>query len=409
MNDALGQTILAHDTGAAATMAVPSTSAPSSAAVSRTTTLARASVLPRKAASTHEPERGERFEPLKPLGEGGMGEVLLVQDHDIGRKVAVKRLRADQTSEAALLRFAEEVRTVGRLEHPGIVPVHDVGVDQEGAHYLVMKYVEGETLETVIEKLKGGSAEHRTLYTLEYRAQVCLALLQALRYAHDKGVIHRDLKPANVMVGKFGEVMLMDWGIAKQVERGAKEDVGPRDLPTLPHERLFETQQGALVGTPMYMSPEQALGKVRELDERSDVYSAGLLMLELLTLKHPYAHLQTVPELLVAQARQPFTISQIMGLGAAEAIKAEYVHFLVKALQKDPALRFQSVGEMEHRLQRALSGDVDVQCHVTFAKRSGHALLRWIDRHPNLYTALLFSFLLSFVAGAVALVVRLAT
>jgi len=401
MTDVFGATLL--DQGSAATLPVGPATSPMSG---RTTTFARTTVLPRKQAPAPSPEQ-QRFEPIRPLGEGGMGEVLLVQDHDIGRKVAVKRLRNDQQSEAAVLRFAEEVRTVGHLEHPGIVPVHDVGIDEQGQHYLVMKYVEGETLESVIEKLRAGDPSYRARYTQELRAQVCLSLLQALRYAHEKGVIHRDLKPANVMIGRFGEVMLMDWGIAKQIERGARDGDAPRVVPDIAPERLIETAQGSLLGTPMYMSPEQAAGKVHELDERSDIYSAGLLFLELFTLEHPYAAKKTIQELLLAQAHEPIPFGRILELGGKEGIKAEFVWFLVEALEKDPSRRYPNVAAMEDRLGRVLSGDIPIQCHVTFAKRSGQAILHWIDRHPWLYTALLSGTVLAMLGGLVALILRL--
>lgn len=401
MKATLGATVL--DPATAATLPAGPTTASSASA--QTTTFARSAVLPRGAVV--EVEEQPRFEALRALGQGGMGEVLLVQDHDIGRKVAVKRLRPDQQSEAALLRFAEEVRTIGHLEHPGIIPVHDVGVDEQGHHYLVMKYVEGETLETVIQKLREGSPEHVARYTQEHRAQVCLSVLQALRYAHDQGVIHRDLKPANVMVGRFGEVMLMDWGIAKHVERGVRDAEARRSPVDIAPERLVETAQGALLGTPMYMSPEQAAGKVHELDERSDIYSAALMFLELFTLQHPYADKQSLAELLVAAADEPIGFSRVMSLGAGSGIKAEYVWFLLPALEKDPARRYPTVGAMEERLRGLLSGDIPVQCHVTFAKRSAQAILHWIDRHPVLYSVLFVGAALALVAGLVGLVARL--
>jgi serine/threonine-protein kinase len=185
---------------------------------------ARSVVLPRKTKTSQGDANVDwnnddkpRYEPIKALGEGGMGEVVLVQDQDIQRKVAVKKLKDESKSPAALLRFAEEVQVIGALEHPGIVPVHDVGIDESGQHYLVMKYVEGETLETVIEKLKAGSAEHVRRFSYEYRSKIFMKLLEAIRYAHSHAIVHRDIKPANIMVGPFGEVTIMDWGIAKRI------------------------------------------------------------------------------------------------------------------------------------------------------------------------------------------------
>ncbi|MBK6534374.1 MAG: serine/threonine protein kinase [Deltaproteobacteria bacterium] len=131
--------------------------------------------------------------------------------------MAIKRLRPEHANTSALLRFAQEVRTIGSLEHPNIVPVHDVGIDEEGKHYFVMKYVEGETLESVIEKLQAHDPATERRFPIEARAQLFLGILRAVQYAHARGIIHRDIKPANIMVGPYGEVMLMDWGLARPV------------------------------------------------------------------------------------------------------------------------------------------------------------------------------------------------
>jgi tRNA A-37 threonylcarbamoyl transferase component Bud32 len=165
----------------------------------------------------------QRFEKIRLLGEGGLGEVVGAHDHDIGRKVAIKRLRAEVRSPAALARFVDEIRTIGKLEHPNIIPIHDVGMDESGELYFVMKYVDGETLEDVIQKLAAGDREYHERYTFERRVEIFRALLEALAFAHDRGIIHRDIKPANVMIGKFGEVLLMDWGIAKSLRSDAPE------------------------------------------------------------------------------------------------------------------------------------------------------------------------------------------
>lgn len=366
-----------------------------------TRTFARTTVLPRR-----EVAEAERYEPVRTLGAGGMGEVLLVHDHDIGRKVAVKRLLPDQRDEAAVLRFAEEVRTVGHLEHPGIVPVHDVGVDDQGHHYLVMKYVEGDTLDVIIDKLKNGDPVATKRFTFEHRIAIFHSLLQALQYAHEKGVIHRDLKPSNVMVGAYGEVMLMDWGIAKKIERGVAdpESVALADThdPKAGPQRLIETMQGALLGTPLYMSPEQAKGKVSELDERSDIYSASLLLLELLLLEHPFADKKTVQEILIAQATQPLGAENTRERAMAVNAPAEWIWFVSKGLEKDPRDRFQTVAEMEERLRVIQSGKIAVKCHITFTKRATQEFLHWIDRNQNLYT-LLFMLMVIAAVGALGI------
>ena len=140
-----------------------------------------------------------RYEPKRLLGEGGMGTVTLAVDHDIDRAVALKQVRQD-VGARGVARFVEEVRTIGRLEHPNIIPIHDVGVDEAGNYFFVMKYVEGETLEAIIEQLAAGDPAAHQRFSYEVRVQIFIGLLRALAYAHDRGIIHRDLKPANVMV-----------------------------------------------------------------------------------------------------------------------------------------------------------------------------------------------------------------
>ncbi|MBU1240236.1 serine/threonine protein kinase, partial [Myxococcota bacterium] len=136
-----------------------------------------------------------RLEILSLLGEGGAGEVLIGMDHDIGRKVAVKKIRSTVKSPAMIMRFIEEIRTVGRLEHPNIIPIHDVGVDASGDYYFVMKYIEGETLEDIIERLHSGDKKTHAEYPFERRVEVFRGVLEAVRYAHSQKIIHRDIKP----------------------------------------------------------------------------------------------------------------------------------------------------------------------------------------------------------------------
>ena len=221
--------------------------APDAEAVSGATTLVRSTVLPRVEMVGSTPTlvtRGKpRYEHMRRLGEGGLGEVLGARDNDIDRDVAVKRLRPDVTSAAMVARFVEEVRTIGRLEHPNIVPIHDVGVDERGEYYFVMKYVDGETLESVIEKLAAGDPAYHAQYGVERRVQIVVALLEALAFAHKKGIVHRDIKPANVMIGAYGEVVLMDWGIAKQLRGGPLLPNAPTPAPGSgpgTQERLFK-------------------------------------------------------------------------------------------------------------------------------------------------------------------------
>lgn len=372
-------------------------------------TLARSKVLPApkstRAIAAIDPADVERYQLVRPLGEGAMGEVVLVRDSDIGRRVAVKRMKSDSRDEEAVLRFAQEVRTIGELEHPGIVPVHDVGIDDGGQHYLVMKYVEGETLEAVIAKLRQGDAAYQGRFPYVARLRIFSSLLQTIHYAHERGVIHRDLKPANIMIGPYGEVTIMDWGIAKRIVRDVPDAVRLAVAETadaeVPSGRLLATADGVILGTPLYMSPEQALGRVNELDERSDLYSLALIFLELMTLEHPYADKRTTQELVVAHATQVISKGELDARFQRAIAPIEYCPFLAKALAKDREQRFATAAEMEAAFDRVQTCDMDVTCHITFAKRSLRAIATWLDAHPRLFTMLVLGVLVGLLAGGV--------
>jgi serine/threonine-protein kinase len=340
-----------------------------------------------------------------------MGEVDLVQDRDIGRPVALKRLLVEASNPGHLARFVDEVRVIGRLEHPNIVPIHDVGLDDSGRYYFVMKYVDGETLESVISRLSKGEPDAIARYDVARRVEIFIGLLRALEYAHAAGIIHRDLKPANVMVGRFGEVVLMDWGVACTLDRPAPVSDGVAPPEGLASARLSSTQAGALVGTPQYMSPEQTRGAQFALDVRSDLYSACVLFHELLGLRHRHADETSLVQLLVAintsEPPSPSTVflphpSQPDGIGA------EYGHFVRRGLARNPDERWQTAREMIDELHAIRSGYCQVQCPVTFMKRATAALGHLIDKHPQTMMVVMGSGVAAIVGliafGVVALV-----
>ncbi|MBL8603313.1 MAG: serine/threonine protein kinase [Myxococcales bacterium] len=324
-----------------------------------------------------------RFEEKDLLGRGGVGEVLLAHDNDIERAVAVKRLLPDLQRPAMVGRFVEEIRTLGRLDHPNIVPIHDVGTDADGRFYYVMKYVEGETLEGIIEKLAAGDAESHRKYTFERRLEIFQGILRALQYAHAQGIIHRDLKPANVMVGRFGEVMLMDWGLARRIRDDAQpvliaDSQGrPSQSPESPKLR---TMVGAVLGTPAYMSPEQAQGLTDKIDERSDIYALCVMFHELMGLRHYLHDMQTVTETLAAVVSREVPNVREFQHPAQPPVPAEYGWFVTHGVAKDPAKRYRSITEMIARIQAIEEGKIPVECMHTMMKRMSCEMAKGVDK-----------------------------
>jgi serine/threonine protein kinase len=367
------------------------------------TTGGRSTVLPRRRTQGAAiAEERPRFERVRLLGEGGMGLVELARDNDIRRTVAVKRLHADARSEEALLRFADEVRIIGQLEHPSIVPVYDVGRDDSGEVYLVMKHLSGETMEQIIEKLRAGDPACTAQYSIDFRVHVFLGVLDAMRYAHARGVIHRDIKPANIMIGPYGEVTVLDWGIAKPIHRKAAEGGAQpleRTLVDTHDKRLQETQLGSLAGTPLYMSPEQAAGRNDELDERSDLYSLCVVLYEWLSLEHPLKDKKTVTEVLAAIISGEPSVRTLGGRALQAGVPAELVHVMMDGLARGRDQRLKSVAELEGALKSVLDGRVAVRCHVTLTKRTLYEVIAWIDAHPGVYTILFTLVALSLLAA----------
>lgn len=221
----------------------------------------------------------ERYVPEGLIGRGGMGEVYRARDEQLGRTVALKVLATDAGRGAEAERLRQEARVLARLEHPGVVPVHDAGVLEDGRTFYVMRFVEGHALDA------RGSA------TRGDRLRLVLRIAETMAFAHRRGVVHRDLKPANVMIGPFGEVMVLDWGVAKVLGPEAPRDGARIRTPggTLrPYERGITpveegtplTAAGATVGTPGYMAPEQARGE--DVDARADIHALGVILREAL-------------------------------------------------------------------------------------------------------------------------------
>ena len=238
------------------------------------------------------PRGRANYQIMGEIARGGMGTILKGHDTDLGRDVAVKVLDDEMSKNPAVVqRFVEEAQIGGQLQHPGIVPVYELGLMADDRPYFTMKLIKGRTLLALLQQRKDPAKDRgRFLSIFE---DVC----QTMAYAHSKGVIHRDLKPANIMVGAFGEVQVVDWGLAKVLNRGgvADERRAKESLKTIietvrsgPGTSGSDSMIGSVMGTPAYMAPEQAQGEIEKLDERADVFGLGAILCEILTGTPPY-------------------------------------------------------------------------------------------------------------------------
>ena len=289
---------------------------------------------------------GSQFE------EGGMSVLMDAVDTNLMRSVAMKILREDMNKdELALSRMVVEAQIMGQLDHPNIVPVYELGIEKKKRLFYTMKRVHGNALDELIYDQDLSSRTDGDLFPL---IQIMLKVCDALSYAHSKGVLHRDLKPENVMVGEFGQVFLMDWGIAR-IKESSKSSPGDLDVPRINKRRRLspiEEKQGAVVGTPCYMSPEQAFGDLNAIDERSDVFSLGVILYEILTCTRPILGNSRVQMVLNARKCEIEPPYERVG----SALPAGLVRIAMKAMSKDPADRYQTVEGLQKDLEHFLDG-----------------------------------------------------
>lgn len=346
-----------------------------------------------------------RYQYRGELGHGGMGDVRLYRDRIIGRDIAKKTLRRSDVGEDApsYHRFLREARIQGQLQHPAIVPVHELGIDRDGAPYFVMKRVRGVSLREVLSKLADEDAETVQKFTLRKLLSAFDTVCQAVHFAHMRGVLHRDLKPANIMLGDYGEVYVLDWGLAKlrdpqaggapgeavgetsrsdgdddagddgddnagddagddANEDAAGDEQGPPRATRVRAQSVTgsaseETRAGTILGTPGYMAPEQFSGFVARVDERSDVYALGMILFEILTLDK-FHHGDSIEDLRWSTLHEG--VIRARERCPEQDIPPELDAICARATAYEPEQRFADVGELARALASYLDGDRDL-------------------------------------------------
>ncbi|WP_435018831.1 serine/threonine-protein kinase [Tundrisphaera sp. TA3] len=313
---------------------------------------------------SRDPAASSRFHSLKLHARGGLGEVFLARDESLGRDVALKEIQPRYADDAdSRSRFVREARITGSLEHPGIVPIYTLGCHPGGRPFYTMRFIDGTTFK---EALVAFHSEDRAnpdpgARSLELRRLLgrFVDVCNTIHFAHARGVIHRDIKPANIMLGRFGEAIVVDWGLGKTMG-GA----GPVD-PSL-------TQSGSPMGTPAYMSPEQATGRTAEVGPTSDVYSLGATLYSLLTGRAPFEG-KDLEQILADVRRGQFPRPREIRRDASRSLEA----ICLKAMALKPAHRYQTAGTLADEVERWLAGEPV----SAYREPMGRRLWRWGRRN----------------------------
>ncbi len=339
-----------------------------------------------------------RYALVKEIARGGMGQIYFGEDPQLERQVAVKVSSISEGGEDP--RFTKEAKVLALLAHPNIVPIHTMGVDAQGRPFYSMKLVKGRTLQAVLNALKDGNTGATKEYTQAALLTIFRKVCDAMAFAHAKGILHRDLKPENIMVGEYGEVLVMDWGLAKIL--GERDAVGAVKAAATDTGNYGMTLEGEVMGTPQYMSPEQAQGTVAELDTRSDIYSLGGILYAILTLRPPVGG-STLAEVLgnvKSGVLSPMGTATRMakGIGGrpepmAVAVPAALQAVTLKAMARERDRRYASVELFAADIEAYLNG------FATSAEEAGawRRVKLWVGR--NKFATAAAGVLLTVVSG----------
>ena len=300
----------------------------------------------------------QRFNLSEVLGEGTFGRVWRADDNDLNRRVAIKGFKGP--IEQAKTSCISELKYVGGLDHPSIPTVYDTGLTEDGVPFVVMKFIDGESLTHIIDRLRSGDAETHRHFSFERRVGLIISLLKATQSAHDQGVLHRDIKPDNILVSSDGHLWLIDWGCAVSIE-DVKESSG-------------------LSGTPLYMPPEQVLKG--SLSVASDLFAIASVAYEFLSLHRAGPPTTQVKETLKAILTHQPKLLYEMSHPTQGYVPAEYSGVIMQALERSPARRPKSANEMIRWFERQLSGDIEIVCARTLLKSRLCRLMTWVNQDP---------------------------
>jgi serine/threonine protein kinase/formylglycine-generating enzyme required for sulfatase activity len=339
---------------------------------------------------------GGRYRVVRLHARGGLGEVYVAIDSELKREVALKQIQDDYADDArSRQRFLLEAEITGRLEHPGIVPIYGLGFHEHGRPYYAMRLIRGESLKHAIAAFHGAKwdAGQAGAHSLELRKLLArfLAVCDAVAYAHGRGVLHRDIKPSNVMLGPYGETLVVDWGLAKAV--GQVDPAGlPQEPPLDPESasEILPTQAGSRLGTPGYMAPEQFAGKLDQVGPRSDVYSLGATLYTILTGQPPYTG-RSLADVLPAMEKGQFTPPRKIKSWIDEALEA----VCLKAMAFEAEKRYAGARELADDIQRWLADEPVLAWREPLARRMG----RWARRHRTLVTSSTVAAILAAAVG----------
>lgn len=346
---------------------------------------------------------GLRFRVLRPHARGGLGEVFVAQDLELHREVALKEIQsrfADQPDSRS--RFVLEAEITGGLEHPGIVPVYGLGQYADGRPFYAMRFIRGDSLAEAIARFHKADVAGRDPgeRTLELRKLLgrFIDVCEAMEYAHSRGILHRDLKPGNIMLGKYGETLVVDWGLAKSVGRGERaSETGEPTLHPSSGDSVDPTIMGKAIGTPAYMSPEQAAGRLNELGPASDVYSLGATLYSLLTGQPPFSGSEK-GEILQRVEQGDFPPPRELKPKVPAGLQA----ICLKAMAMKTTDRYPSPKMLADDIEHWLADEPVACCPEPPRMRAR----RWLKRHPTLVVGTAATVLISLVSlAAIASVV----